>query len=580
MIRLFSLPFLLLVCLPATSQAPDKAWVNKSLDSLYGRDRDAHMPGVAFTLLHGKEVLVKRNLGQANLEQNTPFTHETPVRLGYSGTREFMCVALALMEAESLLSFQDKARQYFPRLPDWSDPVTIRDLLNHASGFCDEWATLLLMHASMLDRVDTEQLLDLLYNQPTPQVPPGEGYLYSNSDFALLRLIMEKASGMSLPDYLEKNVFTPVGMTSTFMNDDLGQLIPGLADNYHGQDKYTKSLGIKTSPGANYRMVTTASDLEKWAIATEDPSSPVSMALKRLYRNARPIPVLSPEVHYTFGHEWHKTAKGEFIVHGGVNGDFYLARIPSLDLSIVSLGNGSGDLAKARDFARLLLEGKPLARPAAPALPTVEATVRPEDLQVHAGRYFQRVRPGHSSSLPMIVFYDIRAEAGSLRFYFADDASFELIPLGRGLFKDPDYGDMIQFSSPHPDSAGRMEIWLSDGRYLDFEKSRAPTKISPKRLLEFTGEYYSRHLGYPCRIVLADHQGLVIRRPTVSDKPLVPYGPDAFLFEMEADSDSWYVVAEFTRDKRGKIDGINMQHVRMMHHRFEKVRGEKVRGER
>jgi len=58
------------------------------------------------------------------------------------------------MENDGILSLNDKVIKYFPKLPEWSESVTIWDLLNHRSGFVDEWATLLLMHGSMSNRFD------------------------------------------------------------------------------------------------------------------------------------------------------------------------------------------------------------------------------------------------------------------------------------------------------------------------------------------------------------------------------------------------------------------------------------------
>ncbi len=121
------------------------------------------------------------------------------------------------MEQDGLLKLEDKVWKYFPKLPEWSEPVTIWDLLNHRSGFVDEWASFSLIQASFADRVDVSQFLDLLYNQPAPSVEPGKGYIYCNSDFGLLRLILEKASGKNLPDWLKKRVFESLKMRATFM---------------------------------------------------------------------------------------------------------------------------------------------------------------------------------------------------------------------------------------------------------------------------------------------------------------------------------------------------------------------------
>lgn len=546
--------------------------LEQKIDSVFSAFNNAHSPGVAITVLQKGLPLAKRTFGMANLEHNSDFSHNTPVRLGYSGAREFMCAGIALMVSEGLLRFDEKVKGYFPKLPVWSDNVTVRDLLNHSSGFDDEWATMLLMQASMDNRVDTEQLLTMLYNQPLPQVDPGKGYMYSNSDFALLRLIMEAASRRSLPDYLREKLLEPLGMSSTFMNDNLGDVIPGLADNYFGSGKYSKQVGVKTSPGGNYRIVTTASDLEKWALALEDSASTVAKAFRVLYENARPVPVLSPEVHYLFGHEWQKVGNVDIIKHGGVNGDFYMTRIPSKRITIIGLGNAFNSMATAMSLVNVLLDKKPESNRAAPAISARPTAINKNELKDYTGRYFQQAKPGHSSHIPDIVFYDIKAEGDSLLFYYTSNAFFNMIPVGENLFKDPDYGAIIQFRKTHPDSAQEMQVWAPDGSIMKFKKTKTAAKVSRQYLEQFTGEYHSAHLDFYCRIVLTEDGQLVIRRPTIVDKILIPDDENRFLFEMETDGGGWYVVAMFTKDKKGKVNGINLQHVRMMHHRFEKVR--------
>src|SRR5690606_16409490 len=124
----------------------------------------------------------------------------------------------------------------------------------------------------------------------------------------------------------------------------------------------------------------------------------------------------------------------------------------------------------------------------------------------------------------------------------------------------------------HPDSSMEMKIWLPDGDQMNLKKGNTVINATSEYLTQYTGEYHSRHLDFYCRIASNEKGQLVIRRPTIADKQLIPDGKDRFLFEMQDGDAGWYVVAEFTRGKNGKVDGINMQHVRMMHHRFEKVR--------
>ncbi len=542
------------------------------IDSLFQAYNNPNSPGIAVSVIEKGSVVTRGNFGMANLEHKAAFTHDTPVRMGYSGAREFMCAGLAIMEAEGLLHFTDKVKTYFPKLPAWSESVTIQDLLNHSSGFDDEWATMLLMQADMDNRVDQEQLLTMLYRQPKPQVEPGKGYMYSNSDFALLRWIMEIAAKQPLPAYLKQKLFAPLGMSSTFMNDFMEQLIPGLADKYYGQGNYFKSVGVKTSPGGNYRIVTTAADLEKWALALEDTNSVVSKAFYRLYKDARPIPVLAPEMHYLFGHEWHIIDGAKVIKHGGVNHDFYMTRIPSKQITIIGLGNIPEVMARSMNITNLWLRSKKTVL-VPPGVSGIPVSVKPDKLAGYTGRYFQLQKPGHSSHIPNIVFYDIKLHGDSLHFYYSGNQSFYLLPVGDDLFKDPDYGAVLQIRKPHPDSSMGMQVWPTDGsEVMTFVRKDILSVHSVKSLEKFTGQYHSTHLDFYCRIVLDDNNRLVMRRPTISDKELIAYGENRFLFEMEAGDGGWYAVAEFTTNKYGKVDGFNVQHVRLMHHRFDKVR--------
>ncbi len=561
---------LLVFKLFVTAQKIDKVTLDTQLDSIF-KSISEKSPGVAVTVLVNGEPIARKAYGMANLEHKVPFTHNSPLRLGYSGGREFMCVGLAIMEADGLLGLDDKVKKYFTNLPAWSANITIQDLLNHSSGFDDEWATMLLMQADMDNRVDKEQLLTLLYNQPKPQVEPGKGYMYSNSDFALLRYIMEIASKKKLPDYLDQKLFKPLGMTATFMNDNLEQIIPGLADKYFGGERYFKEVGVKTSPGGNYRMVTSASDLEKWGLALEDSFSIPSKAIQRLHKNARPIPVLKPRLHYVFGHEWIEVENSNVIKHGGVNNDFYMTRIPSKKITIIGLGNLYSNMTAAMNLADIILNKKGVDRKPAPPVSANPYILNKADMTKYAGRYFEQIEVGHSSHLPNIRFYDIKLERDSLQFHFAANDYFTMRPVGENLFKDPDYDAILQFL-PTSNKGMKMQVWSPGGDLLTFVKTNNETRHSRAYLQSFVGEYHSKHLDFYSRVILNENNELVLRRPTISDKILVPDGENRFLFEMEGGNDSWYVVAIFTKDAKGEVNGIDMQHVRMMHHRFDKVK--------
>lgn len=97
-------------------------------------------------------------------------------------------------------------------------------------------------------------------------------------------------------------------------------------------------------------------------MAIEDQQSIVSTAYARLYQHARPIPVVSPERLYVFGHERDTVNKTELIKYGGL-GDFYIVRIPSQQLSIVVLGNADDHFSPAtalyNSFLSRVVDAKP-----------------------------------------------------------------------------------------------------------------------------------------------------------------------------------------------------------------------------
>src|SRR5690606_38549314 len=272
-------------------------------------------------------------------------------------------------------------RDFIPKLPEWSKDVTLQNLLDHKSGFDDEWSLLLIMTEDMRSQVADEQVLRLLYDQPKPQIEPGKGYMYNNTDMALLRMVMEMASKQSLPDYLKKNLYDPLGMTSTFMNDDIEVLIPGFADSYYGFNPVKKARFYKFSPGGNYRIVTTAGDLEKWIIAIDDNTSFLSRAFERLYRDSQPIPVMSPDRHYTFGHEWQTRDTVEYVYHGGVGDSFYMFRIPSRKVCVIGFGNSGASIGATMQLAESMLPPKVDNEFIVPTFPEKKVTLTNNQLE-------------------------------------------------------------------------------------------------------------------------------------------------------------------------------------------------------
>ncbi|HOX81529.1 MAG TPA: serine hydrolase domain-containing protein [Chryseolinea sp.] len=563
--------------LSAQTKPIDKVELEKKIDSLFKDFNNTSSPGYAITVIQNGKVITKKDYGLASLEHKVSFTHNTVVTIPYSEGREFISLAAALMEQDGKLTLEDKVRKYFPKLPAWSEPVTIQDLLNHSSGFCDEWATLVLTQASMNNRLDVSQFLNFLYNQPDPQVQPGKGYMYSNSDFGLLRLILEKASGEKLPDYIERRIFKPLQMSSSTMRRDKEAVLANHAFSYfeNGQGTYKVWLRDKTSPGGNYHTLTSASDLEKWAAAFEDKNSFITKASERLKKNARPIPVLK-ETNYAHGHKLKKLGVYEIILHEGVTGYSYLARIPTAGLDIICTTNNQTEYdGKVIALATWLLHIDTKTKLPQQKFSSTPVSINEKELQKYAGRYLW-LTESFQSIVKSRTYYAMKVKGDTLYWQYSSTESVPLMYVGDGIFKDPDFAVWLRFFQPHPDSTMRIEAHKQFGE-PEIDTWRKDSTVEPiysrEYLQKLSGKYYSKHLDFYFTIMLNDEGKLVVKRPTIADKVLEPFSLHEFKLPtefFESNYESSFRVHFYFNDA-GMPTHFDVHHGRLMHHRFDKI---------
>ncbi len=551
--------------------------LNNRLDSIFA-DVGKNHPGCAVTIIEHGKVLTRKDYGMANIENQVPFTHQSVVKMPYSEAREFISIAAVLMDKKGVFNLNDKVRKYFPDLPDWSEPVTLWDLLNHRSGFVDEWSTLLLMYNSMSNRFETEQFLRLLYNQSTPEIEPGKGYMYCNSDFGLLRLIMEKASGENLPDWIEKQLFVPLQMMNTHMQKNPTDIIPNNATLYEGAigGGYQHAHVQKTSPGGNYYILTTANDLEIWAATVNDISSEVSMAITKLTTNVRQMP--GKENHFIIGYTHRSVNNQQVIIHEGVNGYKYMTHIPSRGLTIITLGNLTYDgfseeneaitdyFLKKPAFVLLKLITKPILLPES-------------ELSKYTGNFRWQNQVSWEGSNQTRKFSSIFIEDGKLKMRINGNYVVELTPVAKDVFYYHEgtelegYGAQFEFSQTSLDSPLKLVVTYDDGfpgvtMIKDTEDIWNP---SIENLKEFTGRFYSKHLDYFWNIELNQTGKLILKSSNLPDIELEPDGYNQFHFIGEqypgVGFDRWIL---YNKDDQGVITHLTVWTGRVMHHRFDK----------
>jgi CubicO group peptidase (beta-lactamase class C family) len=173
-------------------------------------------PGLALLVVEKGNVILKKGYGLANLETRAAVTSETTFELA-STSKPFTALAVLRLYERGKLSLADPARKFVPELPPDRDPerpIRIADLLHHTSGLPD-YTGLDEPDPPAKGYVDNAAYAQVLAQRQadfTPEFAPGDRHDYSNTNYMLLALIVERISGKSFGTFLRGEVFEPLGM--------------------------------------------------------------------------------------------------------------------------------------------------------------------------------------------------------------------------------------------------------------------------------------------------------------------------------------------------------------------------------
>src|SRR5438876_6046097 len=190
-----------------------------AIDSVFSRYDHTGTPGCALGVFRDGRMVYQRGYGMADLNQGIAITPRTVFYLA-STSKQFTAMSVALLAEQGKVRLDDPVRKYVPELPPYADSITVRNLIHHTSGIRDYLNLWALSGRSFADEIPEEVALDLIARQHAADFPPGVRFSYSNSGYHLLALIVKRASGLTLRDFAEANIFRPLGMRSTHFHDD------------------------------------------------------------------------------------------------------------------------------------------------------------------------------------------------------------------------------------------------------------------------------------------------------------------------------------------------------------------------
>ncbi|HEX8389393.1 MAG TPA: serine hydrolase domain-containing protein, partial [Sphingomonas sp.] len=255
-----------LALLLATAQAPICAPAAAAIDAAAARTVAQGGAGLVVAVARDGRPLFRRGYGRADLEHRAPVTPDTVFRLA-SITKQFTAAAVLRLVEQGRLRLEDPVAKHLPGFPG-GERTTLRHLLTHTSGVPDHSEDPSGVPTKALAKTGDEMLAWIARLAVRPAFAPSEKWAYSNSNYVLLGLVVERAAGRPLAQVFVDELFRPAGLTRTAF-DEPGDLVPNRARGY----RKTKAGVVNadaihwTMPGAAGGLRSTADDLVRWSDA-------------------------------------------------------------------------------------------------------------------------------------------------------------------------------------------------------------------------------------------------------------------------------------------------------------------------
>jgi CubicO group peptidase (beta-lactamase class C family) len=519
-----------LVAAAAAAVQEDAHDLERKVDQVFAAYDKPDSPGCALGVIRDGEFLHKRGYGSGSLELGVSLTAQSIFYMG-SVSKQFTAASVVLAAEQGYLSLDDDVRKYIPELPSYGYTITLRQMLHHTSGYRDDLALLLLAGGNFEDVHSTAEMLDLVSRQKDLNYVPGSEYLYSNTNFFLMSVVVQRATGRPLSQFAEDNIFKPLGMSHTRFYDDRTGVVAGRVPAY----KPLAAGGFGIDWTTNFDMVgdggllSSVEDLLMW----DRNFYANKLGKGTLLRELQTPGVLNngKRIDYALG-LFVGAYRGLSTVehYGSLFGyRIEMLRFPQQKFSVICLCNLESIQPRilASHIADIYLEGQ--LSPEHPA-----AAVLHVDPQPFTGQY--RNVESHS-------VLDLSVAEGDLA---ATGQHFK--PLGPRQFAAAS-GEELTFEIKGGKAAA-LTLTATDTAPRRYEKFQ-PFKPSVKDLAQYAGVYTSSELPANYRFSLQDgHLTLAVnwRESTV----LIPSVPDEFQDPLLGTS------IVFRRDATGQIDGCDI----------------------
>lgn len=311
--------------------------------------KDGHFPGVAVAIMKQGKVQYQHTFGYASLAHQVAVTPSTVFELA-SLSKHMTALAVTTLAQQGKLKLEDKLSLYLSDIPEAWNAITVDQLLSHQGGLTHRFEH--LVDGEFLLQYSQKEMLESA--KQTPMVAePGEDWHYSDQGYFLLGLVIEKVTGLSFAQYMQKTFFQPLDMVQTHLLNQ-HKIVPHLAQGYafvDGQLQRNRRVWqFETTP--HFGVMSSLNDMIKWEQALIAAKVINKQALKDTFVIERPFSTGERCEQWGYGRGWQvRHVDGKTIVsHGGYAGTAYI-RVIDTGMSVIVLTNREDSQEAASVFS-------------------------------------------------------------------------------------------------------------------------------------------------------------------------------------------------------------------------------------
>jgi CubicO group peptidase (beta-lactamase class C family) len=316
--------------------------VNQKLDSTFQRFNKRHDFHGSVLVAQGGKVVFKQHYGYANFKEKTEIDDNSVFQLA-SVSKQFTAAAILILKDRGQLDLDDKVTAFYPEFP--YTEVTVRHLLNHTSGL-PKYFWLAEHKWDKEHAPSNDEMMDLLSKEKlNPFFRPGANFDYSNTGYFVLSAIVEKISGQSFADFVDREIFKPLNMRQSFVYS-FGQ--DSIRDGQLSGYRLYRRRWHAAIPGTvndavvgDKNIYSTTEDMLKWVEGLNSGRLISEESLEEMYTKG--VTKYNRKVPYGFGFRIKEDADQKVIYHNGRWNGFStsLMQYPNEDLVVITLEHSS-----------------------------------------------------------------------------------------------------------------------------------------------------------------------------------------------------------------------------------------------